>query len=300
MKSKCKIQLMMLAVLFMVTIPFSAYGADGQIKIGQTASTTFPIVIDKPGSYVLTSNIVVSTAANGIEINSDHVTLDLNGFAVIGSRISPSNGIRSSNKKNIAVTNGTVRDFGDNGIWLTGTNSQIKDIRAFNNGVNGGLGILTSASGSIIATCVASGNSIGISADFSTIDNCTVVYNYREGIITTACIITKCLISFNGSAGIFLQSGMTGGSIVTNCNILSNGWHGIRATDTPNGEHCIKGNNLRGNGRTDPGGWGIYIMNNRNYVIQNSASSNASGNFYVADPATNYVPTTGDNANIGW
>lgn len=55
MKDKLKIQLALWAMLFVVAVCFSAHAADGQVKIGQTPSTTFPIVIDQPGSYMLTS-----------------------------------------------------------------------------------------------------------------------------------------------------------------------------------------------------------------------------------------------------
>lgn len=84
MKIKSIIHLTILALFLTVIIPLSVYAVDGQIKIAQTPSTTFPIVIDKPGSYVLTSNIVVSPSSlYGIEITANDVTLDLNGHAVI-------------------------------------------------------------------------------------------------------------------------------------------------------------------------------------------------------------------------
>ena len=83
MKGKSKIQLALWALLFMVAIPISAYGVDGQIKIAQTAGTTFPITINEPGSYVLTSNLIVATG-NAININADNVTLDLNGHTIHG------------------------------------------------------------------------------------------------------------------------------------------------------------------------------------------------------------------------
>ena len=73
----------LLALVFILAIPLSAYGVDGQIKITQPDS--FPIVIDQSGSYVLTRTITVSTIdANGIEINADNVTLNLNGHPLIG------------------------------------------------------------------------------------------------------------------------------------------------------------------------------------------------------------------------
>ena len=83
MKGKSRIQLVLWALLFVVTMSFSAYGADGQIKIGQTVSTTFPVVINQPGSYVLTSNIVVPPGTDGIVIQVSNVTINLNETALL-------------------------------------------------------------------------------------------------------------------------------------------------------------------------------------------------------------------------
>ena len=83
MKTLTKITLITLAL--MVTIPFSAHGLDGQRKIAQTDLTTFPITISEKGSYVLTTNLIVSDPkVNAIEIKDSHVTLDLNGHMVRG------------------------------------------------------------------------------------------------------------------------------------------------------------------------------------------------------------------------
>lgn len=45
----------------------------------------FPITLSVPGSYKLTGNLVVPGGLDGIEITSDNVTLDLNGFRIAGS-----------------------------------------------------------------------------------------------------------------------------------------------------------------------------------------------------------------------
>ena len=267
MKSKCKIRLMMLAVLFMVTIPIAAYAADGQIKIGQTPSTTFPIIIDQPGSYVLTSNIVVSTAANGIEINSDDVTLDLNGHAVIGPGWNGNGtGITASNRNNIAIMNGTVRDFPLHGVRLIGDNEHLTNIRSYRN-LNYGIFV----SSGIISYCTAHSNGgYGFYAAQSIITNCSAISNGSDGFHIGASNITNCEANYNGSNG-----------------IASNGCH-------------IEGNNLRQNGKH-----GLYLESVYNYAIKNSASLNLSGNFYTDDPANNYMPTSltapdAANANVGW
>lgn len=65
-----------------------ALAGNGRIEINQTSvpATGFPISISVPGSYLLTSDIVVSgedlLVPAAITIDADDVTLDLNGFAI--------------------------------------------------------------------------------------------------------------------------------------------------------------------------------------------------------------------------
>jgi hypothetical protein len=83
----------------------------------------FPVTISRPGSYQLLSNLVLPSAPNtiGIQITAESVTLDLNGFAIIGPRVCPDeteyycpphseapfSGITGG--RNVTVMNGTVR-----------------------------------------------------------------------------------------------------------------------------------------------------------------------------------------------
>jgi parallel beta-helix repeat protein len=293
MKIKSKIQLAMWAILFMVTIPLSAYAADGQIKIAQTPSTTFSIVIDKPGSYVLTSNIVVSAYnINAIEINTDNATLDLNGFAIIGPG-KPSlpymgDGIHAENRKNISIMNGTIEGFGGYGVYLVnGSYNQIKDMKVNSNGS----GIIMYHS--IIANCVVSNNNIaGISVHDSTITNCTANYNgLNGGFGVSGSTVINCTANYNGGVGIQAYS-----SIITNCTANNNGHAGIYGGFKTR----IEGNNMR-----DNGGYGLSLGDvnfGYNYAVKNVASGNASGNFYAStfNGAINYMPLTGDNANYGF
>ena len=85
MKGKPKIQLALWVLLFVVAFCSSAYGADGQIKISQSTGSH----ITQPGSYVLTSNIVVTTSAtHGISIGADNVTLEGVGREGVGTSLS--------------------------------------------------------------------------------------------------------------------------------------------------------------------------------------------------------------------
>lgn len=74
-------------------------GSDGVVEINQTRAEAggvtpgdtpgFPVTIDTPGSYRLTSNLDVRGTAvpentTGIEVTAVGVTIDLNGFAILG------------------------------------------------------------------------------------------------------------------------------------------------------------------------------------------------------------------------
>ena len=220
MKGKPKIQLALWVLLFVAAFCSSAYGADGQIKISQP--TSFPVVINQPGSYVLTSNIVVSIAdVHGISITADNVTLDLNGHALIGpgktSRTS-GHGIYVSNRSNVAVINGTVRNFGGRGVRAWGQNTQVKDIRAYGNGYIG-----IEAWNSIVTNCSTRGNGDdGIYALSSTVTNCTAYGNDDCGIYGSELTVSNCSANSNNSRGISVVS-----STLTNCTAYGNGDDGI-------------------------------------------------------------------------
>src|SRR5213075_2543800 len=75
-----------------------------------TSNADYQFIINQPGSYYLSANILV-TKTNGIQINAEGVTLDLNGFQI--SRVTPSgNGIEISDLgHHTNVRNGTVKGF---------------------------------------------------------------------------------------------------------------------------------------------------------------------------------------------
>ena len=78
--------------------------------------------ITQRGSYYLTGNITGVAGKNGIEITASGVTLDLNGFELIGiPAMGPVDGVSmfNSGPLNVTVRNGSVRNWGDDGIDLT-------------------------------------------------------------------------------------------------------------------------------------------------------------------------------------
>jgi Ca2+-binding RTX toxin-like protein len=87
--------------------------------------STVPFVISTPGTYTLTQNLVFSgTSGAAIEIRSSGVTLNLNGFSIIGSGVpeTTATGISATNCSNITIANGSVSGF-MYGVRLTDTSS---------------------------------------------------------------------------------------------------------------------------------------------------------------------------------
>ena len=55
----------------------------GSVTPGDAAG--YPVTISQPGSYKLMSNLVVPAGSDGIVITASDVSLDLNGFRIVGS-----------------------------------------------------------------------------------------------------------------------------------------------------------------------------------------------------------------------
>ena len=106
------------------------------------ASNSF--VISQPGSYYLTGNINGSGGKNGISIQADGVTLDLNGFALIGEATVRNCTLRGNTQFGIYVAAGQCHVVGNtcdsNGlptnsaaIFVAGSGSRIEGNTCTNN-----------------------------------------------------------------------------------------------------------------------------------------------------------------------
>ena len=133
-------------------------------------------------AHLLESNVVGVAGKNGIRIDADNVTLDLDGFAVLGVGRSLS-GIKINNHLRIVIRNGSISDWSSHG--LDGTEaalSRIEDLRADGNGGNG----IVINSGSQVNNCVAGQNAgVGIADSYDV-------------------LVTGCVRSLNGSHGFSL------------------------------------------------------------------------------------------------
>jgi hypothetical protein len=135
-----------LAVLTFVLIPAWAFAVDGVVLINHAsvmASGGYPYMITQPGSYRLSGNLTVPNSTEGIRIVTDNVTIDLNGFAIIGSRVPPGDGIVAGTDApaqgyyNITIRNGTIRGMGNDAIHILGDNVVVEDVRVRDNIASG-------------------------------------------------------------------------------------------------------------------------------------------------------------------
>ncbi len=238
-------------------IPINAVTAPGN------SATTYAIT--QPGSYYLTGNLNGELGKDGIDINTDNVTVDLNGFAVIGAVIS-NVGIYSNND-NVAVRNGTVRSWGQDGVRLQGASEIVEGLRVSH---NVGYGLLATGN-AVIKDCAADNNATGLDASAATIRHCLATAN-QTGFFVNSCVVEGCVASANTGDGfdIFASCLVSGNSALDN---LGNGFR-VSANGSLN---RIDGNTAVGNSSA-----GIRWVND--LVIRNNCYTNGAGN---------YVPSSG-------
>jgi len=176
----------------------------GNVTPGDTAG--FPIVVSQPGSYRLTSNLAVPNAdTTAIEISSDRVTIDLNGFSIIGP-VTCVTGFQCSGGegdgvhvalgktfRNITVQNGTISGMGCDGIRLFGTGNVVDRMRLDNNGLDGldvvGGEVTNSHAsqngrgGFIVSSGIVTHNTAEANSGngFTTVHSALVTYNLAKG-----------------------------------------------------------------------------------------------------------------------
>ncbi len=217
-----------LAAIVFFSWPLAAVTASGVTVLTQSNSTTFPIIINKPGSYKLGSNLDVPADTNGIEIQAADVTLDLNGFTIKstvtctgqGSTLTCSenppvlvaSAVYALNKHNITIRNGTVKGFAGAGIWL-GDGGRVEEISAFE---NSSVGIFVGSG--VVINCIAGRNGEGISVSNGQIKGSTGNGNYGTGINASSGVVADSTANNNGFWGITGD----GYSLISNSTALFN------------------------------------------------------------------------------
>lgn len=203
--------------------------------------------ITQPGSYYLTGDIVGQSAKHGIEIASSLVTLDLNGFRVVGTAGSKS-GIVAGIAENTTVRNGTVHGWGDSGVsLLTSARSCVEDVSSVGNTQFGIAVGLTST----VRRCNVANNGNGIRGGFwCVISECQVRESGSMGIFCEGqAIVSSCLVQGSGAVGVH-ASGY--GNLVSDCTVSDSSSAGILAESASRVVNC-QSNFNQGDGIQCPG-----------------------------------------------
>ena len=193
-------------------LTLTVQAADGVIEINQAsveAAGGFPFEITQAGSYRLTGNLEVDDVdTTAIWVRAYYVTVDLNGFSILGPVLCDSDGacpeggdgagvwagptlpgdddlISPGENQNqppipigVEVRNGVVSGMGHTGVGGI-REGRVETVRAISNGRNG-----ISVRGGLVTGCVASRNGVnGIFGTNALIESNTVIRNFGNGIL---------------------------------------------------------------------------------------------------------------------
>jgi hypothetical protein len=152
------------ALSIVVTFPIAA-NAGGPVAIKK------PTTITKPGSYQLVTNLSPKGSSDdAISVSASNVTIDLNGFAILGPGHGSGVGIDAPGADNATVENGTITGMGGSGVKL-GDSGVVRDVSVVSNGVGNGAGgssgIECTGSGCLVEDSVVNSNVNGFGLNFS-------------------------------------------------------------------------------------------------------------------------------------
>jgi parallel beta-helix repeat protein len=191
--------------LAMLTLPSAICHADDP----RIAISSVPYTITGSGSYYLTDDLQIPSADdNAIHIDANNVTLDLMGFSLIGHAWSGNGcGIIISGQKNVEIRNGTVREFGGDGIYEDdGEAHRLIDVRVID---NAGIGIDLGGVDHLVRSSTFLGNGFGgiFVGSNSLIKDCKISFNFGHGIeLSSKCTVLANVVDFNLLSGIWTWS----------------------------------------------------------------------------------------------
>jgi hypothetical protein len=239
-------------------------------------SPGLPVTINAAGSYALTGNLTVAASGvSGIVITAADVSLDLNGFAISGpgsctgsgsglSCAAVGSGRGVDGGARVQVRNGSVRGFGNRGVYL-GERSRVDGLVVEANGAGG----IAVGLGSLVRASIASSNAgPGFSAEYGIVQGCAATFNKQAGFSGQGTSYVSNQASLNGTYGIDARSGSVvrdnvvsvneqdgivvyAGSLVSDNSSTNNGASGIAALSTA----AIQRNAVTGNSL-----FGLYLV----------------------------------------
>lgn len=223
------IRMRRLAGLLVGGLIVSAGSLSAQVSINQAKADSggvtsgdnagFPVTISSRGSYKLTSNLRVRTpGVDAIEITKDNVTLDLNGFAIIGPGGGGFGAGVNTLRTQVTVVNGSVLGMAY-GLFVNGTLCRIENVSVAQNSLAG----IAVGEGCVVSRNRSQGNGSGfLMFSPALLTGNTAIWNIGAGIAEGSIYngggsIVNNVIDGNGGVGLSLNTA-TGYSQ----NVLSN------------------------------------------------------------------------------
>jgi len=226
------------STIFMLIVMAATVPAFGTVHVIDQAvirgAGGFPYKITQPGDYQFDADITVPAGVDAIDVMVDHVTIDLNGFSILGPltctkdsngiAVCPTGGkgvgIQSGNPTteapgalDLKIYNGSIHGMGSHGIFITGDGSIVEKVTTDGNGGDGMI-----VNGAVLSSASNANGSAGIFAvtvrDSSTVDNtgAGIILDGRGGIGTGNAS------SFNGGAGMVVPNGVATNNTITRNN----------------------------------------------------------------------------------
>ena len=239
-------------------------------------ASDLPLTIKEPNSFYLAENInFTQQNTNAITVDAGNVTIDLNGFALIGpgkDAGATGHGIYAPwGKYTLTIKNGSLRFWRGSGIYIETVMTEVENIISNENGGNG----IYTRDHSIITHCsVYWNNGDGIyTGPGSVVKDCTALGNQTNGIYADGAVVKDNCVRTNKGSGLKVAYGC----LVINNNCVNNGWNGDGAGIwVIGGRNRVEANNVADADR------GIDVDSNNNIIIENSASGNTNNYTIVA------------------
>jgi hypothetical protein len=178
----------------------------------------FPVQINKPGSYRLTSNLDVPLHVQAIQVTAPGVTIDLNGFVVssivecrqdfyatpvncnlvnvAGANLFNQAGI-STSRYDTAVRNGMVRGFSGHGLY------GVQHIENMHIAQNLGAGVYVSVGTTVVPPRLVH------------IRNSRIELNDQSGVVGGYVLFEQSMASKNGAHGLWTVGGAVRNSVLS-------------------------------------------------------------------------------------
>ena len=215
-------------------------------------------LINQPGSYYLTTNLVSVSGDIGIYIGASDVTLDLNGFSMLGNPGAFFGISIASGNANITVRNGNISGWSiEPGIYNNATHVVLEHLNL-------------------------SGNEQGLNcANDTVIRDCVVSDSGLDGIVLgNNSTVTGCLVQSNAYNGLSIQGN---GNIVSGNNFCGNntsGSGGVSSINITGSNNRVEDNHVTGTGSN---GYGILVAGTtNNVIIKNSVAGGGANNYSIA------------------